>query len=179
MANRGDVIAAGYLDRLIARIGTVGRAQISPTNKAYLEIVRKTREDSPFDVRGGFGAFREVAEEARAAVNRARRAGLSDPGSIGPAPSDVPPADPSRARGSRSIEYHVIVGAYDPVTGGEYRGRVVVTATGAITGDRVQDGAEEIARQRIRDNDSPTTGEIKADRAVVSEVIVIGIVGRR
>lgn len=112
MATAREIVSAGYLDRMISRLSTIGKGQIDRTQAGYLTAVRKGREQSPYDVRGSYAGWREVAEEARLAVNRARR--LTGGGDRGPPPSSLTVAgDPDGARATRS-EYHVLVEVRDP-----------------------------------------------------------------
>lgn len=175
MATAREIVSAGYLDRMISRLSTIGKGQIDRTQAGYLTAVRKGREQSPYDVRGSYAGWREVAEEARLAVNRARR--LTGGGDRGPPPSSLTVAgDPDGARATRS-EYHVLVEVRDPDTGSRAVVPVVVTTSGRLT---MADLAALAGAQALAERSwqrSPRGGGIQTDTPTVVAVRLTGIVG--
>lgn len=172
-----SVIDAGYLDALIRAIGGLSAKQVRETSGDYLRIVRSIREGSAFDRPGGWSAFREVAEQARLAVNRAKR--LEQQGPTGTAPKQVPiPGEPGNPMSKRA-EYSVIVLYRDPQTGGTARIPTVITDDAGLSNQQIATIAALAGVQDGSWSTSGVRGEIDPATAVYVDVIVIGIVGVR
>ena len=170
-----DVIAAGGLDRLIARLSKVGKGQIDRVQKGYLDALSKARIAADQDASGFYAAWREVGEAARLAVNRART--LNGGGRVGPAPGSIGAAgDPDDARATRA-EYHVLVELRDSESGQRTTLPVVVTTSArlSLADLAALAGPQALADPRRAEYDA-RSGRPSGNTTVV-RVILTGIVG--
>ncbi len=178
MATIRDVIDSGFFDRLVNRLGSIGAGQIRPTSAAYLRAVRDIRAQSPFDVAGGWGPFREAAEAARLSVNAARRFENTGGTGTAPGPERAPCLDEPGTRCRGSVDYHVIVEYSDPDTGGVNRFPVVITSRVGLTAAQIEARAGAAGRSAENWRTSGQRGQIGPSTALVISTTVLAVVGR-
>lgn len=177
MALIDDMIAAGWLDRLIARHSN--NPPSDPKRKAqfHFNTGYETRLESPYTSQRAGRAWHALDQAAIAAVERARV--MRDTGDSGPIPATLDSVDSGKRLGSKSVDYHVIVVVKDMDTGGENRVMVHLNLDASATQQQIASMAstpEVIARHWTTTGQK---GEVSPDKFTSVEVIILGVVGRK
>lgn len=185
MSIRSDLISQGVYDRLVSVIGSLrgpgGRyitGEISPSSPSLTARLVRLRDQLGITGRRQVQAYYELADEARKAVNAARRYERG-PGT-GPTaglPQLPCPENPGGRCGDR-IEYTGYVVLVDPNTGVSSSVPFVVTSSDPLTRAQIASLASQSAQDDLSSRGYDKGGRIDPATATVGTVTITSISGR-
>lgn len=185
MSIRSDLLATGVYERIVSmlsnlrqpngqpRTGQLG-AGAGPVNLAINALRRELGLQGTATVR----AYMEIADEARKAVNAARRLDLTDPSAQIPPMRGLPCPDAPGERCDGGYQIQGFVDVYDPVTGVRTRVPFVIRTDKQLTSAELADLVGKSTLNSFADRGYDKGGQINPATATTGALVITGITGR-
>lgn len=185
MSAVSELMSTGIYERMVQVIGNMrGRngkpivGEIGPSQSSYIQTMVKLRQELGLQGQKIVAAYYEIADEARKAVNAARRLDMGDPNAKIPAKTGLPCPDAPDERCDGSIQVTGFIDVTDPTTGVRQRVPFVFRTDDRLTSSEVATRAAQVALSTFSQRGYDKGGQIDPATATTGTVVVTGINAR-